>query len=218
MLVRADKVLTAVIAAVLSAGGVLLFVPRDAPPQAAPGVTHPDNRRAPVFPRQVRGRGVETTRARAVFDSEQIKVRSALALNLGEGRVWIKLFPTPVTCASWSVGSPLGVSFLATVTVSPATLRDLRVGSPLREYSLWWIKRQGNRINTEGVDGVLTLNAIDTNPGGYWRGRVDVPRSLMVSNRYQELRGTFAAEWCGNATPDIRAAAEMMTVARLPRP
>ncbi|MDQ4144697.1 MAG: hypothetical protein M3198_13330 [Actinomycetota bacterium] len=188
-----------------------------APPSPA---RHTPKERAPPRPRPkfaplVKGQGSERTRARGEYAGDRVVIRSALALNLGDGRVWIELFPEPVSCASWNLGSPSGVFFLATVTVTPRTLRSLPVGRPLREYRLWWTRRRGSKSRVDGVDGRLTLTSIDTHPGGYWRGRLSVPRGLSAYAERQRLQGTFAAEWCGDAKPGVNALAEVEAVRKI---
>ena len=169
---------------------------------------------APTFPTLVRGGGTEETRGTGIYNRTPLAVRGALALNVGEGMVWVELYPEPVSCASWNVGSPGGLFVLAAISVTPDTLARLPTDRPLNNYSVYWVQNRGVHSTLDGIDGTMTLTVIDTNPGGFWRGRIDSSGS-SANNKPQSLRSTFAAEWCNDVTLGLNGQVDMKLVQRL---
>ena len=207
-----EKLLAPVLAAVL--GGVILWLlthsnnptrrPKAQPSPQRPSSVPRSSAGPPVFRAMVLGTGTETLRARGFFGDHSFVARSALALNMGYGNmVWIVLFPGPVTCSTWVQGTPEGIYFEVEVDVTPTTLASLPVGRRMRAsiqdrwFALTWNTDRGNSTSGQFIDdGFMTLTAIDTNPGGYWRGRIYAPRSRLPNGKLQSFDGTFAAQWC----------------------
>lgn len=179
------------------AGGYLLFKTTAGDHASASPTLRSD------LPRVIRGTGTETTAGQGSYGDEPFTARSAVVVEIANGTVWIELFEIQATCASRNRIGPLGHFVLVTTPVSRATLSELPVGSPLRVYQTFWVSRQGSRSDIDGVGGAVMLTKVDTNPGGYWRGRIVLPNSKSSRGRREHLQGSFAAEWCGRVPAGV---------------
>ena len=198
-----DHLLAPLIVAVAS--GVLVFLlttgegETDAPqtPTAPATATQPARLRPPRFPVVRRGAGRERLNARGRYAGQELVARGALVLNSGGGVVRIVFHPEPTTCAVAYAGRPDALSYEAIVTVSPATLRALPVGRPLRSFQLWWHSAVDGHPAADESDmrAQMTLTAVDTSAGGFWRGHIEAS-GRSADEQPQRFAGSFAAEWC----------------------
>lgn len=165
-----------------------------APPSSQPA--------APAFPLLHRGAGKEQLRAGGSYGGTGFRARGALVREYSEGAVQIVFYPYAITCSVADAGQPSGLSYTAVVTVVPATLRVLPVGRPLSTFQLWWDRSQPDRTDSDEASEAATmeLTAVDTTPGGFWRGRIRSTRR-SATDTPQRFGGTFAAEWCIGSGP-----------------
>lgn len=164
------------------------------------------------MPEITRGAGTETTHASGYYGNRTFVARGGVVLfQRNEDAFEIVLFPEPVSCALWYRGTPAGIELDIDVYANAKTLRNVSIGRPLNEYYINWVTSRGNTSNSDeaaasnnfdglGEPGLVVLTAIETIPGGFWRGRVATRDSKTATGVRQAFNGTFAAQWC-NISP-----------------
>lgn len=163
-------------------------------------------------PEVTRGSGTETTHASGYYGNRTFVARGGVVVfQRNEDAFDIILFPEPVSCAWWYRGTPAGIELDISVYANAKTLRNVPIDRPLNEYYVNWVTSRGSNSTLDtaaashnfdglGEPGLVILTAIDTTPGGFWRGRIVTRESKTAGGVRQAFNGTFAAQWC-NISP-----------------
>jgi hypothetical protein len=164
------------------------------------------------MPEITRGAGTETMYAHGYYGKRTFIARGGVVLfQRNQDAFEIILYPEPVSCALWYRGTPAGIELDIDVYANAKTLRNVPISHPLNEYYVNWVTSRGNNSKLDtaaashsfdglGEPGLVILTAIDTTPGGFWRGRIVTRESKTADGVRQAFNGTFAAQWC-NISP-----------------
>jgi hypothetical protein len=164
------------------------------------------------IPEMNRGTGTDTMHGKGYYGRRSFTARGGVVLFRPDQDAFeIILYPEPVPCSLWYRGTPAGLEFTIDVYANAKRLAAIPIGRPLNEYYVNWVTTRGNSSQLDtaaasrnfdglGEPGQVILTAIETTPGGFWRGKVVTHPSKTAAGVRQAFTGTFAAQWC-NMSP-----------------